>query len=168
MRLFHRDDHGFFSGPWTLAPGFLLPIEIFFLGRPVSSAREPDDPPLSAGEPTSTRIIIYFKSGRDTHQIPGEDGDRARIGLAKTLLMRFIESANIGCRLDRDMLDKGADVEVSPTEAAFTVSDMIIDEVLVIRLGHLLLRTLVAFPIVVDGEEGEYPLRVSGFGFMYL
>lgn len=82
--------------------------------------------------------------------------------------MRFIESANIGCRLDRDMLDKGADVEVSPTEAAFTVSDMIIDEVLVIRLGHLLLRTLVAFPIVVDGEEGEYPLRVSGFGFMYL
>ena len=174
-----------FSGPWVFVPdsfsaknillSFLsLPgVQSFAPQRRAASVRSR---PANAGVltphlggPTDTRIVLFFAPGCDAHQIPGDEGDRMRLDILKQLVMRFLDAAHIGCTLDRDMLERGVEGDVSTCDAAFIVSGMLLDEVLVWRLGHLLLRMLATKPLSVEDDGGnECLVRFSGFGFMYL
>lgn len=175
------------SGPWVFVPGSFSATDLLtgFLSaqgakavtvRVHASAMEPCLAAHAAGilapcpgGPLDTRIVLYFAPGCYVHQIPGDEGNRARIGLMKQLIMRFLDAADIGCKLDREMLERGVEGEVSTTEAAFTLSGMLLDEILAMRLGHLLLRMLSVNPISVEDDGGnEYPVRFCGAGFMHL
>lgn len=163
-----------FSGPWVYAPGSFSATGALaeLLSAPVAapgSTAQPGPAAPSSSGPCDTRIVLYFAPGCDVHQMSGDDGLRARMDLLKMLMMKFLDAAHIGCKLDQEMLKRSVEGEVSLVDSAFVITGMLLDEVIVWRLGHLLLRLLSAHPVLLEDEGGnQYPVRFSGFGFMYL
>lgn len=127
--------------------------------------------------PDATCIVLYFKPGCDIHQMPGDQGDRIRDEMTSAFLRRFLDVAEITCKLDREAVSISLDAQVFARGTGgqdngivrFVLHDLVLDEVIAQRLGHTLWRSLSAYPAQFETDNGSsHPAVFCGFGMCFL